>query len=284
VLEDQLAGTEITKSPDESAESPNSGQSPKICQSAMIPQDIENSQLTLQHVRCLTEFIDLYIKPTIHRLENNSDGTIQFRDLWYIFRPGENIDMPLRLPRGPVSFDAMTTTPEIFQTRYEMLWRVTGTGGDRPNLSIAESRNGGATLSKPNPFRVNCYYIDFDGKYFCPTIHTFSIMPFKGERDITSLDFFPVRFLKSARDMLRAHQDKGRMIFDNIATFTHYYYAGPTLVVQPCGCPLQNDPLHQEHVESEVIVDFRVPLIKNPAWRPKVAVWKAPPVEQRELQ
>jgi hypothetical protein len=248
----------------------------------MVSQDIENRQTTLQHMRCLTEFIDRYIKPTVDRLKNNLDGKIQFRDLWYIFRPGENIYMPLRLPRGAVSLDAVMTAPEMFQSRYNMLWRVTGTGGGRPNLSVAQSRN--ASL-KPNPFKVNCYYIDFDGKYFCPTTHTFSIVPFKGERDITSLDFFPVRFLKAAQHTIKEHLTKGKWIFDNITTsFTHYYYVGPTLVVQPCGCPLQKDPLPQEHVESEVIVDFRMTLIKNPSWRPKPVLWKAPPVERRELQ
>lgn len=282
MLENQLNGPGPSISPDQPAESLTSEPSSRTSEVSMVSQDIEHRQTALQHMRCLTEFIDRYIKPTVVRLENNSDGKIQFRDLWYIFRPGENIYMPLRLPRGPVSLDAVMTAPEMFQSRYNMLWRVTGTGGGRPNLSVAQSRN--ASL-KPNPFKVNCYYIDFDGKYFCPTTHTFSIMPFKGERDITSLDFFPIRFLKAAQHTIKEHLTKGKWIFDNITTsFTHYYYAGPTLVVQPCGCPLQKDPVHQEHVESEVIVDFRMTLIKNPAWRPKPVLWKAPPVERRELQ
>jgi hypothetical protein len=281
-IENQLNGPERTIPPDQSAESLASEPSSKTYEVSTISQDIETRQLTLQHMRCLTEFIDRYVKPTMVRLENNSDGKIRFRDLWYIFRPGENIYMPLRGPRGPVSIDAAMATPEMFQDRYTMMWRVTGTGGGRPNLSIGQNRN--ASL-KPNPFKVNCYYIDFDGKYFCPTIHAFSIMPFKGERDITSLDFFPVRFLKTAQHTVKDHFNKGKMVFNNIATsFTHYYYAGPTLVAQPCGCPIQNDPLHQEHVESEVIVDFRMTLIKNPSWRPKPLLWKAPPVERDELQ
>jgi hypothetical protein len=282
VLENQLNGPETTISPDQSAESLTSETSSKTCEVSAVFEDIEARQLSLQHMQCLTEFIDRYIKPTMVRLEDNSDGKIQFRDLWYIFRPGEDIYMPIRLPRGPVSLDAAMTTPEMFQNRYNMMWRVTGTGGGRPNLSVGQSCN--ASL-KPNPFKVNCYYIDFDGKYFCATIHTFSIMPFKGERDITSLDFFPVRFLKAAKGTVKDHLDRGKMIFDSIAnSFAQYYYAGSTLGVQPCGCPLQKEPLHQEHVESEIIIDFKTTLIKNPSWRPKPLPWIAPPVEQRELQ
>ena len=248
---------------------------------SMASQDTTHRQKTLQHMKCLVEFIDRYIKPTIDRIESNADGKIQFSDLWYIFRPGDDILMPLRHPRGKVSFDAVITAPEMFQSRYNMIWRVTGTGGGRMNLANAHSRN--ASL-KTNPFKVNCYYIDFDGKFFCPTVHTFSIMPFKGERDITSLDFFPFRFLQEAQNTMKKHLDKGNETFKKITTFTHYYYVGPTLVVQPCGCPVQNEPLHQEHVESEIIVDFKTTLIKHPSWRPKPFVWQAPPAERRELQ
>ena len=244
-------------------------------------QDTEHRRLTVLHMTCLIDFINQYIKPTVTRFENSVDGKIRFRDLWYIFKPGDDILMPLRHPRGRVSFDAVITAPEMFQSRYNMIWRVTGTGGGRINLSNAQSRNGSLKI---NAFKVNCYYIDFDGKFFCPIIHTFSIMPFKGEQDITSLDFFPFRFLKEAQNTMKKHLDAGNETFKKITTFTHYYYVGPTLVVQPCGCPVQKEPLHQEHVESEIIVDFKTTLIKHPNWRPKPFVWQIPPVERRELQ
>ena len=247
-----------------------------------VAQDIESQQVTLQHMRCLTEFINRYIKPTVFRLENTSHGKIQFRDLWYVFRPGDDIYMPLQLSRGPVFFDSIMTTPEMFQNRYHMIWRVTGTGGGRQNLSTGQRRHKSL---KNFPFKVNCYYIDFDGRYFCPTTHTFSILPFEGERDILSLDFFPMRFWKDAQHTIKEHFNKGKIVFDNVRdSFTHYYYAGPTLTTQPCGCSVQSEPLHQEHVESEVIVDFKMTLIKKPSWRPNPSFWKDPPAERHELQ
>lgn len=244
-------------------------------------QGSENRLLVLQHIRCLVQFIDKYLRPTLRRLEKDLDCKIQFRDLWYIFKPGETVYMPLRHPRGPVSIDRVTTGPEMFQSRYNILWRVTGSGGGRPVTSGGQNRT---QTRKSTPFRVNCYYIDFDGRYFCPTTHTFMIMPYDGERLVTSLDFYPLRFQGAAQRTLQEHIGKGRIVFNSIASsFTHFYYCGPSLLVQPCGCPIKEDAPKQEYIESEVIVDFRNTLMIKSTWRPRPTFWKAPPVDRRDL-
>ena len=243
--------------------------------------------MSLRHLRCLADFIDQYIKPTMTQLQYaTNSGKIRFKDLWFLFQPGETIYMPLRLRQGPVSVNAAMSTPEIFQERYNLIWRVTGVGGGRQNLTHAQSRD--LALRKSNPLKVNCYYIDFDGRYFCPITHTYSVVPFRGEMDISSLPFFPIRFLKNPESAIQGHLDMGKVNFNNIvSSYTHYYYSGPTLVSQPCGCPISELPqpsLHQEHVESEVIVDFKVALMRRPSWRPNILDWKPPPTDHRELQ
>ena len=250
-----------------------------------LSRETDNQRLKSQHMRCLSEFIQRYLKPTLLRLQESSNRMVRFRDLWYIFRPGVNVHMPLRLPQGRMPTDTKSATRppfEALQGRYHMNWRVTGTGGGRPNASKAPNRHTGF---KSNPFRVNCYYIDFDGKYFCPTIHTFNILPFEGERDITTLDFFPLRYLKNSQEILKDNLDIDKMIYGHMASlYSHYYYVGPTLTTQPCSCPLQKEHIYQEHVESEVIIDFKLTLTEKPEWRPKPTVWKDPPIERREVQ
>jgi hypothetical protein len=250
---------------------------------SMSRNDSEDLKATIEHMRCLCDFIDKYLLPINDRLDKSTGGRISFSNLWYLFRTGEDIFMPLRsLRKKSVSVEAITAAPETFQSRYNMIWRVIGTGGGRPNIATAKNRN--ASL-RPNPFVVNCYYIDFDGKYFCPIIHTFSIMPFKGEKDITALDFYPIRFMETDLKAMRENLNRGTTTFASITrSFTHFYYSGPTLTVQPCGCELGKEPVHQENVESEVIVDFRMSLLKYPSWRPKAPIWKHPPMDPRELQ
>jgi hypothetical protein len=249
-----------------------------------IPRnDSEELKSTIEHMRCLCDFIDKYLLPINDHLDKSTASKISFENLWYLFRTGEDIFMPLRsLRKKKVTVDAIATAPETFQSRYNMIWRVIGTGGGRPNIATAKNRN--ASL-RPNPFVVNCYYIDFDGKYFCPIIHTFTIMPFKGEKSINNLDFYPIRFMETDYQSMRENLNKGTTTFASITrSYTHFYYSGPTLTVQPCGCELGKEPVHQENVESEVIVDFRMSLLKHPSWRPKAPIWKHPPMEPRELQ
>jgi len=249
---------------------------------SLSEQELEGRKRTLSHMLCLIQFIDKYIAPTIQRLNDNTTTKIHFKDLWYIFRPGEDVYMPLKRLRGALFRDAMDATPETFIRRYNMLWRVTGTGGGRRDLAASENHT---SVLKPNPFQVNCYYVDFDGKFFLPTVHTFSILPYYGECEIISLDFFPVRFMKDGVEKLQEHTVKGGETFKTIITtgFTHFYYRGLTMTTQPCGCPLQKEPMHQEHVESEVIVDFKMALLRHPSWRPKSNYWKRPPKHEGEI-
>lgn len=245
-------------------------------------EEAEVIETTLQHMLCLVNFMDIYVNPTVERLKDDSARKVAFRDLWYLFPPGENIFMPLKRLRGSTFRDAMDATPETFLRRYNMLWRVTGSGGGRPNLNKS---HGHEDTLKPDPFKINCYYVDFDGKFFLPTVHTFALLPFVGEREITSLDFYPVRFMKGGQEKLLDHTELGKETFRTIATgFTHFYYSGLTMVTQPCGCPLQEEPMHQEYIESEVIVDFKAALLRNPSWRPKPTFWKPPPREEGEVQ
>lgn len=243
--------------------------------------DASTIRTTLSHVHCLLDFYSTYVKQTVDRLQDGTATKIQFRDLWYIFNPGEDIYMPLRrLRQGSVFHNAMDVTPETFIRRYNMLWRIVGAGCGRPNISVPQSHD--ASL-KPTPFKITCYYIDFDGKFFIPTIHEFALLPFNGERDITSLDFYPVKFMKDVQQGLLLHTEQGKKTFAAIAAgFTHFYYAGLTMVTQPCGCALKDCP-HQEHVESEVVVDFKAALLKHPAWRPRVTLWRPPPKHDGEV-
>ena len=239
-------------------------------------------QTTLQHMECLIDFYNDRIRPTVDALCDDSRSTIAFRDLWYLFPNGVDIFMPLRRLRGSVFRDAMDATPDTFLRRYNMLWRVVSAGGGRPNLSASRNHENPIKL---NSFRIQAYYVDYDGKFFIPTIHEFAILPYSGERDISSLDFFPVRFLKDGSERVLDHTEQGKKTFAAIAAgFTHFYYAGLTMVTQPCGCSLQETTLHQEWIESEVVVDFKATLLRHPSWRPKATLWSPPPRHESEIR
>lgn len=239
------------------------------------PQDI------IEHVQCLIDFMDKFVSPKIRRFADNATKTIEFEDLYHIFQPGVDVYMPLRVAGGTVSRESVENMPEVFRGLYNMMWRISGVGGGRRDLT----RTSRTTEIKPNSYKVNCYYIDFDGKYFFPTNHTFSIPAYDGEREITSLGFYPARFMHDAQDRLQEHTMRGGETFKAITQgYQHFYYAGWTCASQPCGCVLdKNAPVRQEYIESEVIVDFKQTLLEHPLWRPKLNFWKSPPVQSGEV-
>lgn len=244
-------------------------------------EERDGRSVTLEHMRCLLHFMDGHLLPHVNKIRQSSSKKVCFRDLWYIFQPGDDIYMPLKRIKAAVFREAMEATPDTFVHRYNMLWRVTGTGGGRPNISKSQDHEPN---TKPNPFTVNCYYIDFDGKFFLPTTHTFVLLPYYGEMNIDQLEFFPTRYMEDGVAHLAEHVARGGDTFKTIARgFKHFYYSGLTTVTHPCGCPMQQEPMHQEVVESEVIVDFSKTLLKHPAWRPRPTTWKRTPRFEDEI-
>lgn len=245
--------------------------------------DRENRKQTLEHMRVLVSFLDEYIRPTLLQLHGSANVKVHFADLWHLFKPGDDIYMPLKIQDTSVGTDTMGTTPETFQSRYNQVWRVTNTSGGRLNIYSAQSRSASM---KPNNFKVDCYYIDFHGRYFRPTVHTFEITPFKDGCNITSLEFYPSRFLRKGplQQSLDGNLEKGKIVFDAMAhSYTHFFYSGPSLMVHPCGCALTDGPVIQEHIESEVIVDGKMTLRQHPTWAPKREPWKEPVAQPGEV-
>jgi hypothetical protein len=238
---------------------------------------------SLKHMEVLQTFMDRYLKPRLIRITTDLDAKVRFSDLWLLFKPGDDIHMPLQIQDTSINAEGIGITPETFQSRYNKLWRVTSISGGRQNIQDAQSRSADP---RPNNFKVDCYYIDFHGRFFRPTVHAFEIAPFEGEVPVTSLEFYPVRFLEAVPEQrtLDENLQKGRVVYEKMAhSYTHFFYSGPTLMVHPCGCKMTGGPTIQEHIESEVIVDFKMALRKNPTWMPQREPWKDPVSQPEEV-
>ncbi len=113
---------------------------------------------------------------------------------------------------------------------------------------------------KKAPFSITCVYIDFDGVNLGPVTKAFDFKSFDGEREVTSLEVYPLRFRPLRRiDFSDSEWNKVEALPENVryrqklahrgakflevAAVKHMYYARPTLEVQG-------------EVESQVVVDF----------------------------
>ncbi|KAL9118676.1 MAG: hypothetical protein Q9187_004778 [Circinaria calcarea] len=237
--------------------------------------ELIDSVEALEDLRCLVQFIDLELRPVVDSYKGASRQKVRFWELWYLFMPGKEVFAPLGSqdlgPRDPevnALVDNEQPMPKKSLERYQTVWRVVNTTGGRANLS--PDVKGDDVISprkvQANPFFLLCYYVDFNGERFQPVTYIFSIKPFEGEKDITSLEIYPLLYAENATEIRDQLRDRGER-FREFTTFKHKYYTGPTYIHHPCGRPFQSDDLGRpENVDSQVIVDFSETLHAHPDW------------------
>ena len=231
-----------------------------------------NSAEAMQDLRCLVQFMDEELGDPDRYRKPNPPSRILFRDLWHLFKPGDEVYIPIHARSAKdqrQSESAQKTSGRSQHQRYQDAFRVLNTWGGRPNLRSANDDTGITPKHKVNSFWIECYYLDFNGKRFAPTSHNYFINPFEGEKDITSLDFFPLTYVTNHVEKREELLQRGKL-FIEFSTAQYRLYKGPTLVGMPCGCfPSSSSlPAYSEDLESEVVVDFVEAIRDDFDWAP----------------
>ncbi|KAJ0414355.1 hypothetical protein BJY00DRAFT_318918 [Aspergillus carlsbadensis] len=225
-------------------------------------EDIKSPE-ALRHLECLLKFVDTDITPKRSHLGDSQCRKVFFSDLWHLFRPGM----------------------EVISNNGKQVYRVVHVRSARHRVVPAWQRYHDSANSKSAKasFGFTCVYIDFDGQSLGPVSTSFEFKRFDGQRDITSLDVYPLQFYPvrqadfdeadwpkiealspSERASLRRQRfiERGKL-FLQVAQVKHMYYAGPTVGVR-------------DEVESQVVVDFETAFSvedpKQQAWKPKLEV------------
>ncbi|KXH43418.1 hypothetical protein CSIM01_11928 [Colletotrichum simmondsii] len=212
----------------------------------------------------LVSFIEKYLVPLGNALQRPVDFRVHYQELWHVFKPGSIVYV--KDPAVP-----------------QKLWRVVqGKGGQRPLNRQTSTQNahfqlGGAlNASRPLPFVIECYHIDFDGIQF---IRVFKDFKFEMLRDLTSIRSLPIIPLSIAeRDGfidIAGCKTKGQD-FISYTKWSYSYYRGQSLIYEPEGTVLRRPErgaitsavLISEVVESPVVVDFHRCLQEVPGWKP----------------
>ncbi|OCK93376.1 uncharacterized protein K441DRAFT_706219 [Cenococcum geophilum 1.58] len=216
-------------------------------------------------LKCLVDFMDTDLAPIIQAYQDTTNRKIRFQDLFFLFKPGQEIYAPKkRVLEGDGSGKPLKATS---LERYQTAYRVIHCSGGRPFLNGNNTDNSHISLKdRMDSFDLFCYYIDFNGSEFSPCYHGFSIAPYEGEREITSLEIYPWQYAErkdALRETLRERGEK----FRSFIKAKHMYYNGSTLESYPNGGEIEGEPLlHSETVDSEVIVDFAQGIEAHPDW------------------
>jgi hypothetical protein len=208
--------------------------------------DEENNEWTLsltayEHLNCLVQFMDEQIGEKISYLEKGQFNQISFTDIWYLFGPGvEVVDQTLRQAYRVVNVSSpghILFPP--WRTRFDKA----------------------AKAKEETPLILVCVYIDFDGKSLGPGVRTIRIPRYDGEKAVTSLEVFPLRFAEQRMSVqaqaassknidgqtnipLRDRLITRGKLFMDMTEFKHMYYNGLTLDTR-------------DEVDSNVVVDFQ---------------------------
>ena len=264
------------------------GQSFKDNKVFSSPEDPKDSVEALRDLRCLVQFMEEDMKPLSQPFHDSTCRKVRFRDLWYLYKPGEELIAPFsqsldnenrRLGKCNVLTD-MTFPKKSLPDRYQTAWRVLQVLNGRPNLYPFNDEHW---LPPPrencNAFTLRCYYVEYDGNKFGPVVHDFSIAPYEGERDITSLEVFPLRFTETALKVRDDLKKRGEL-FVEYTTSKPRYYKGKTIDSHPSGLSMTGDiiPRRSEFLEGQVVVDFKETLQRFPNWVPKLDSFAAMPI------
>ena len=228
-----------------------------------------DSATALAELKCYAEFMSNEIMPLYSQFDNldeTSNATIRFHDLWYLFKNG---DMIYRCVGGGASQESNT-----FSLGHRA-WRVFAVGSRfTPSQNRYHIRDDDREESS---FDVDCYHIDYTGEEFCVVTETFEIHHFEGERPINSLNLFPYRFLANHKERLRYYTYYGQRFLSSIEE-RHRAYDWWTVIRTPQGEPITdaegNDVKRAEYVDSEVIIDFVEAYQTCPSWKPMPSILK----------
>lgn len=195
-----------------------------------------NSLTTYQHLKCLIQFMDEQLQGKARFLESDRCRTVAFTDIWYLFKPGD----------------------EVVDQTLRQVYRVIGITSPRHQVfpPWRAKWDKDVKAKEETPIYLHCVYIDFDGKHLGPMLRQVKIPRFDNEKTVTSLEVFPLRFAEDKASALTPNKseeprkslrqrfiERGKLFMD-MTEFKHMRYNGVTLNTR-------------DEVDSNVVVDFR---------------------------
>ncbi|KAJ4354145.1 uncharacterized protein N0V89_005878 [Didymosphaeria variabile] len=224
--------------------------------------DSARSQIEFRSLQCLVQFMDTEIMPVYQRYRFGTPNKIHFRDLWFLYRPGDLVVSWRDLDAEDSAIKSPGKGPPA-------IWRVLSVSKGRPVLGFPHGfEERGNRLRPPSPrinkFTILCHIIAYDGTSFGPLDHTFEFSSFEGQEDIGTLDPCPIRYVPNYAEIEARLVERGRK-FVQYTSPTHCLYIGLTLSKHPSGLTCKTAE-KATPVDGHVIVDFEEAKLESSNW------------------
>lgn len=235
-------------------------------------EELRRTRKLLEDMKSLIRFIETAVTPVARKYQDreNVPQTITFWDLWYLFRPGEVV-----ISRGSNEEDVHASSREDDRMSEPTAWKILDVTNGRPRLSPGTSEEDEymQTGKVFNAFEIQCYRVGFSGTNMGPTVNSFSISHFEGEREINSLRLVPLRCAKD-RGKLQQRLESIAYKFISVTKppFCHQMYTGRKYT--RCANGAESTPAVEglgstpKHIQGSVIVDFASAFKEDAGWTP----------------
>lgn len=217
-----------------------------INQTDFVSEHLSALVTALQEMKCYVNFVERSIMPLwaqFDRFDESTPKKVRYEEIPMLFRAGELAFVP----------SSKTISKVYHQSAIQNVFRMYF-------CSPLETyyRHGSDRWETPSERTFWALYcLDHDGEGLRTLWKTVKFDYFSGERDIISLECFPVKFHPRYDQILEQQIERGKA-FRKLAQpgVSHLYYSGWNLVTGVAE-QVESRIEEPEHIESEVIIDIK---------------------------
>jgi hypothetical protein len=247
-----------------------------------VEEEALESALALEHMRPLLEFFDNYISPRQTYLASALCQKITFHDMWLLFKPGEVViesdgNQAYRIFQIDTPSHRAIPPWENFE-RKERVMPSRGMRTVEPHLPQPQPSPPPPQPSQlrgdDKPFIIWCVYINSDGFNLGPVNKAVHIDWFEGDKLVTDLPVYPLRFRKTSISEFVEPIDadphplqlqlieRGKRFLE-MNSIHHAYYTGPTYKTR-------------DLLEGQVVIDNSQVFKDRTRSAPTLSRWRSP--------
>ncbi|KAK3291100.1 uncharacterized protein B0H64DRAFT_446347 [Chaetomium fimeti] len=224
---------------------------------------------SLEHLECYVSFVDDHLMPLVDQFadaNHSNPKRIRYEDLWYLFKPGDLIYLPRNTLQKMLRSRGRTEAyPE--SAIYQTIWRLEVFVPHEGDLELPMI----GSASSDWEAKTNLYFVDYDGSAYKPVSLSVTIDHFDGEKDIRTLNVFPIRFVPDHEALIEKSREWGEK-FTQCVEQRHVSYKAWTLLNDPLGWRYVHDnkgrPITSpEFTDGDVIIDFQEAFNAHPEWK-----------------
>ncbi|KAH6879448.1 hypothetical protein B0T10DRAFT_496467 [Thelonectria olida] len=231
----------------------------------------------INHLQLLNDFIKTELASYVNLQESIKAGVLEkiaFEDLCYLFQPGQTLFFKKK------GYDQLCKAYAVSggqqrkraPTQEEAMQRASlhnSTPWIKNDATIMNN-SGHGTWS---PLTVDHYIMEFDGHVVGPKDGREQIKHYAGERRVTDLPIYPLRFHKQRAEVIQKLTARGKKY---ISSYGHKSYYGVT-------CP-PNPQVSPEELRGDVFIDVKDYYRSNPRLKPELGVLQRTNPDDAEVE